>query len=352
VTSRNLIIVDDSRVSRMLITAIVKQSYPEWKIVEAGSGEEALELFTKAEIDFAILDYNMAGMNGLELAEKIKAQYSGTQVALLTANVQESTRRKSEELGVDFYEKPISDERVKSIFASYEASIHQNDAATHSDKVLALDELQHDVLVEIFNLGMGQAAASLSQLVEEEVQLNVPQVTFHSRTEAAARLDQQSGGRFSGVSQSFDGPFSGIAMLLFPEEKSLELVRLMLKSAVPLETLSDFEEEALNEIGNIILNAGLSSLADVLGTEVISSLPSIRRGDGKAVIRSDGQGDQQEQNNGKDIVLFLQVDFKLERHSLDGYVVYLLNMSSMNEFKRKIDDYIARLQGAMLKHAG
>lgn len=141
-----------------------------------------------------------------------------------------------------------------------------------------LNELQQDMLTEAFNLGMGKAAASLSEMVQEEVLLSVPEITFLSHEEAAIELSNQSSGHLSGVSQGFSGPFGGEAMLLFPIDKSLDLVRMLLQDTVPLENLTELEEEALNEIGNIILNAGLSSLANLFGQEICTYLPKFKQG--------------------------------------------------------------------------
>ena len=51
-----------------------------------------------------------------------------------------------------------------------------------------LTELQHDALVEMFNQGVGQAAAAMSRIVNEEVTMSVPMVLFQSRSEVAKTL--------------------------------------------------------------------------------------------------------------------------------------------------------------------
>ncbi len=201
-----------------------------------------------------------------------------------------------------------------------------------------LNELQQDMLTEAFNLGMGKAAASLSEMVQEEILLSVPDIIFMSNSAAAAELDLQSPGNVSGVSQGFNGPFSGEAMLLFPIEKSLELVRLLLQDTVPLENLTEFEEEALNEIGNIILNAGLSSLANFFNLEIMTDLPEFRQGTYKDMLNID-----ESTSSSEDIVLLLRVDFKLEKHAVDGYVMFLLDAESFNALGDNINNSLKLL---------
>lgn len=199
-----------------------------------------------------------------------------------------------------------------------------------------LTELQQDALTEAFNIGMGVAAASLSEMVSEEVKLSVPEIEFVSREQAAKTLNDRCSSQLTGVSQRFTGAYDGEAMLLFPADKSLELVRLMLRDTVPLTQLTEFEEEALNEIGNIILNAGLGSLADMFGEEITSMLPVFKHGSCANVLSASGELIDS-------IVLFLRVDFKLETHELDGYLVLMQDINSVKGLAKQIDRFLEKL---------
>ena len=64
----------------------------------------------------------------------------------------------------------------------------------------ALDELHQDMLTELFNLGMGNAANALSEMVNEEVLLSIPEVLFMDKAELTKVLEKDSGGHISGVS--------------------------------------------------------------------------------------------------------------------------------------------------------
>lgn len=204
--------------------------------------------------------------------------------------------------------------------------------------MINLNELQQDMLTELFNLGMGNAAAALSEMVSEEVLLSVPEVKFMEKNELAKMLTEDSGGQVSGVAQQFHGMLLGKALLTFPSDKSLELVRLLLQDTVPFENLTEFEEEALLEVGNIIINAGLSSLADIFEDEITSDLPVFKNGSCSEVIDStDNKADTQT------TVLYLQVNFTIELQNIKGYVVFLLNVESMEYLANSIDKYISKL---------
>lgn len=201
-----------------------------------------------------------------------------------------------------------------------------------------LSELQRDAITELLNIGMGRAAAALSEMVSEEVHLSVPSVEVLSRTEAAHKINGNPNKRIAAVRQHFQGPFWGDAILLFPQEKSLELVRILLREEnIPLETLTELERDALTEVGNIILNSCLSSLGDMLCYEVTSHLPIFITGTATEVLENDNPHTMQLD----DVVMFLRMDFALRSKDISGYVAFILEIPSIAQFKLRIDQYLS-----------
>lgn len=201
-----------------------------------------------------------------------------------------------------------------------------------------LSELQRDAITELLNIGMGRAAAALSEMVSEEVHLSVPSVEVLSRTEAAHKINGNPHKRIAAVRQHFQGPFWGDAILLFPQEKSLELVRILLREEnIPLETLTELERDALTEVGNIILNSCLSSLGDMLHYEVTSHLPIFITGTATEVLENDNVHTAQLD----DVVMFLRMDFALRSKDISGYVAFILEIPSIAQFKLRIDQYLS-----------
>lgn len=199
--------------------------------------------------------------------------------------------------------------------------------------MIAFDEIQKDAITEILNVAIGHAASSLNEMVEEEVSLSVPSLDIISRVDAIQRL---SGGEDTvAVKQRFKGPFWGEVMLIFPERKSLDLVRTITRDTVPLDSLTELEQEALMEVGNIILNACLGSIANQLGRSLESSLPLYLRGHGAGLF-GDGPG-------AGDLVLFLHVDFALRQQQIYGYVAFILEIASALSFREVVDDYLGTL---------
>ena len=113
--SPSILVVDDSKVSRMMTMAFVKERYPDAVIHEAPDGAAALKAMDDHHPELVILDMNMPQMSGLEVAEQAIRLHPETRLALLTANVQEATRTKAEALGVQFFRKPINEGVINNI---------------------------------------------------------------------------------------------------------------------------------------------------------------------------------------------------------------------------------------------
>jgi len=207
--------------------------------------------------------------------------------------------------------------------------------------MLKLSELQHDALVEIFNIGVGHAARAMSEIVNEEVTMSVPSISFVNRSEAAHMLGNKDSERVCGVSQHYQGAFSTEAILMFPEDKSLDIVRLMVGESVPLKELTEMEQEAMSEIGNIILNSCVGTLANIFSQELSGSLPAYHVGTSEQILSASG-------SPADTVVLMLHIDFILETHQIHGYVAFILDLSALHDLREQVDRYLARVTGAPL----
>ncbi|MDP3651488.1 MAG: response regulator [Rhodoferax sp.] len=106
---RKLLIVDDSKVSRMIIRAFFAKMCPAWVVQEAGSGDAALTLLADFQPDFVTMDVNMPGINGFDAAEQILARDPKVRLVMLSANIQESSVRMAASLRLNFVAKPATE---------------------------------------------------------------------------------------------------------------------------------------------------------------------------------------------------------------------------------------------------
>lgn len=113
-----VLIVDDSKLARIVVGKAVQALQPEWQRLEAGGAEDAIDLIEREKIDVVILDYNMPGRNGLDLAEELRAAYPDMPIALATANIQDEIVSRARAAGAAFIPKPVSEEGLKGFLSA------------------------------------------------------------------------------------------------------------------------------------------------------------------------------------------------------------------------------------------
>lgn len=116
-----LLVVDDSRVSRMIIKGKVASMRPDWEVFEATSGDEALALAPQLRPDFVTMDVNMPGISGFEAAERLRTLLPEARIAMLTANIQESSRERAAGIGVKFVQKPVTEATIQQVVEHFTA---------------------------------------------------------------------------------------------------------------------------------------------------------------------------------------------------------------------------------------
>ena len=200
---------------------------------------------------------------------------------------------------------------------------------------LGLDELEVDALTELVNIGVSRAASSLRELVGEQVFLTVPSLAVLTRAKAADHISLSESFQLVAVRQAFDGEFSGRAMLIFPEANSLELVRAVAGGHLSLEDIVELEQEALAEIGNIILNGCVATISNLLQRSLTMSLPEIVRGTGLDLFGAPEAGVE-------DVVLFIHINFSLQGREINGYVAMVMDLPALNALKLLVGEFIRR----------
>ena len=143
-----LVVDDESRMRKLVRDFLVKKGY---EVLEAGDGEEALDLFyADTKIALIILDVMMPKMNGWEVCKEIR-QTSNVPIIMLTAKCDESDELIGFELGVDEYvTKPFS---PKILVARAEAILRRTnvigqEAVTKESGGIILDKTAHQVSVD------------------------------------------------------------------------------------------------------------------------------------------------------------------------------------------------------------
>jgi len=199
--------------------------------------------------------------------------------------------------------------------------------------MIPFNELQKDALCEIFNISVSQAAGALSEILQQKIHLTVPSVEICDTTTAIKYLDQKED--ICGVSQRFRSDFDGHAVLIFPESRSLELVRLMVGIDVPLDQLTEMEKDALNEIGNIVLNSCLASLSDMFNQQFDCDIPQLLIGDSQTVLSS---------YSDNSVLILLQIKFIVGMEELEGHILFVVNTKSLDALTDSVNNFLLAIK--------
>lgn len=142
-----LVVDDESRMRKLVRDFLVKSNFD---VLQAGDGEEALDIFYKEkDIALIILDVMMPKMDGWQVCREIR-QYSKVPIIMLTAKSDEKDELQGFDLGVDEYiTKPFS---PKILVARVEAILRRSNVLAADDTMEAggieLNKAAHEVLID------------------------------------------------------------------------------------------------------------------------------------------------------------------------------------------------------------
>ena len=184
-----------------------------------------------------------------------------------------------------------------------------------------------DALSELVNVGVGRAAASLSAMVKERIDLSVPKIVTISFQELNFHLglEQELSEEplVSIVQQPFGGKVGGTASLLFPLASARKLVGLLTDGALSAEELDLEMEAALTEVGNILINGVMGTIGNIAGMDIIFKLPEYMK-------CSMGELEHTFQN--RDLMLAM-VLIAISGQEIKGHLILLFDLPSMESLQ-------------------
>lgn len=195
-----------------------------------------------------------------------------------------------------------------------------------------LNQDQKDALQEIANIGMGQAGASVAQVLEQFVILSIPRIVFLQPDELAGELTRTVGeGAASAVRQAFHSEMSGEAIVIFGEQRCNDLADLMGHE----ENLSHAAEiELLLDMTNILVGACLSGITAQLKAEIGFSAPSLLA-DHVPIADLLKIEDVSWQN-----AMLVEVNFRLEQRSFACHLIMLMAEEEIKALAAALDRFL------------
>jgi two-component system, NarL family, response regulator DegU len=98
-----LLIVDDHVQVRKALRDLVRASFPHCRVLEAGSGEDAVEVVCAEQPDIVLMDILLPGINGIEATRRIKEVHPLAQVVIVSIHDSPEYRRDAQAAGAAAY---------------------------------------------------------------------------------------------------------------------------------------------------------------------------------------------------------------------------------------------------------
>ncbi len=139
-----------------------------------------------------------------------------------------------------------------------------------------LNETQLDALQETGNIGCSHAATAVSLMVNEEVEITVPNIFVQEIPQLKESLRKISGeeNKLVGVYLELTNEFLGSILFLFPYNSALVLSDLLTFQPVGTSTeLNEMSQSAITEVGNVVVSAYTNALSSFLDTSIMLSPP-------------------------------------------------------------------------------
>lgn len=181
---------------------------------------------------------------------------------------------------------------------------------------------QLDTLQELLNIGVGRAAGSLNQMLEKPIRLHIPFLQLGKIEELSQEVQKMKNTTLSSVQLPFKGTFSGASCLLFPTESAKALVLALTGESEDPDTMDSLREATLTEIGNIVLNGVMGSLANILNQQIIYSVPFYEETSLQNLLNPTTV-------DSSDIILWAQTHFTIEEYNLTGDIMLMFGIPDL-----------------------
>ena len=334
-----ILITDDSSFARK---QMMRALPPDWdvEVLNAGNGEEAIEVLLSQSPKVMFLDLNMPVLDGYETLEAIIKQDIEVIVIVVSGDIQPQAIQRVTEMGaVEFIKKPIKSEELSEVLHAHGIfELNPQVIAAKSSKALNTaveapaakeqDDMQEGYQ-EVANVAMGRAADLLAKLLHSFVVMPIPVVNMIEVSELRMAIQQvDDDDMVSGVCQGFIGAgIAGEALLIFNDSSFEDIADLMkfvgeIDEAVQVELLMD--------IANILIGACLKGIAEQLDINFSQGHPLVL---GRHVRIDDLLG---RNANRWSKTLTIEMGYKIEDRNVSCDLLLLFTEDSIEPFNELI----------------
>ena len=135
-----------------------------------------------------------------------------------------------------------------------------------------------DIIREVVNIGIGEAASSLSELVKDRVYINVPDIQIVDLVDVPAYIRSEMEALGILISQDFHGLIEGKVFLTYSRECSISLVNSLYGITKDIASLTNSDIATLQEVGNIIIVSCISAISNIVEGRLNFTIPQVTMG--------------------------------------------------------------------------
>ena len=140
---------------------------------------------------------------------------------------------------------------------------------------IEINESQRDALQEMANIGAGHASTALSQMIQKNIQMGIPKTELIPLEKVSSNIESEK--VVVGIYLKISNEIPSYVMLLIPRESAFSLLNMLLpgSNASSNDILSEMDESALSEVGNVMICAFFDGLSELFGISIVPGPPHV-----------------------------------------------------------------------------
>lgn len=194
---------------------------------------------------------------------------------------------------------------------------------------LKLNEMELDALKEVFNVGAGNAATALSQMLNKKIDMDVPSFKFIDIEELNKKINLDN--ICVGVLVNVYGDLPGSFLILFEEDVAFDIIKQLIGTTD--NSFNEISESVLAEIVNIILGAYMNAISKFTNLNMVPTVPAVAFDFAGAIITTTFIASIEESDKMLEIKTILKND---NNCNLVGDFYYLPSQNSLQKIFKSI----------------
>jgi len=185
--------------------------------------------------------------------------------------------------------------------------------------VFSEDEL--DIIKESLNIGLGESALALSEILNDFIQIDVPDITIELWSKAKDILKSKFDNHVS-VYQDFLGDLQGKSYVLYPNDSLDSLLSILIDE----ENIDDnMQNDILMEVSNILINSLIGSIGNLLNEDIRCSLPEIEIKDFDELVNKEDY-----------FLVIIDTNLRFKKKSIDINILIIFSINSFDKFRNNL----------------